>query len=123
MNEFFEGIDGKVEETIPLTNIRIEVPPELRARELELDSKQIKLIQSIISRYKTRSSVKELILDEVKYAQEKKDTVRLYLSEWEYILERLTEKSQMKGTRNKEGILDLADVIEKFIRVEKKRKF
>lgn len=123
MNEFFEGIDGKVEETIPFTNIRIEVPPELRARELELDSKQIKLIQSIISRYKTRSSVKELILDEVKYAQEKKDTVRLYLSEWEYILERLTEKSQMKGTRNKEGILDLADVIEKFIRVEKKRKF
>jgi predicted metal-dependent hydrolase len=123
MNEFFKDIDGKVEETIPFTNIRIELPEELRARELELDSKQIKLIQSIISRFKTRSSVKELILDEVKYAQEEKDSVRLYLREWEFTLERLNEKAQMKGTRNKEGILDLADVIEKFIRVEKKKKF
>ena len=123
MNEFFEGIDGKVEETTTFTNIRIEVPQELRARELELDSKQIKLIQSIISRFKTRSSVKELILDEVKYAQEKKDSVLLYLSEWEFTLERLNEKAQMKGTRNKEGILDLANVIEKFVRLEKKKKF
>lgn len=121
MNEFFKDIDGKVEETTSFTNIRLEVPKELRARELELEAPQVKMIQSIISRFKTRSSVKELILDEVKYAQEKKDSVRLYLREWEFTLERLNEKAQMKGTRNKEGILDLADVIEKFIRKEKKK--
>lgn len=123
MNEFFKDIDGKVEETIPFTNIIIEVPLELRARELELKPSQLKMIQSIISRFKTRSSIKELILDEVKYAQAEKESVRLYLSEWEFTLERLNEKAQMKGARNKEGILDLADIIEKFIRLQKKKKF
>jgi hypothetical protein len=86
----------------------------------ELEPKQLKLVQSIVSRFRTRSSVKEMVLDEVKYASEKKDSVGLYKREWKFVVEALQQKYETKGARNKEEIEYLLRVLNRAISMDMK---
>lgn len=86
----------------------------------EFEAKQAKLVQSIVSRFKTRNSIKELIVDELKYAQEKKDTIGLYKREWEFVLNCLKEKVEQKGIRNREEIDYLIRILSRSIKMDMK---
>lgn len=86
----------------------------------ELESSQLKLVQSIVSRFRTRSSVKEMVLDEVRYASEKKDSVGLYKREWKFVVEALQQKYETKGARNKEEIEYLLRVLNRAIAMDMK---
>lgn len=86
----------------------------------ELEEGQMKLIKSIVSRFRTRSAAKEMVVDEVSYALENKDIVGLYKREWKFIVEALKQKFDKKGTRNKEEIEYLIRVLERDIAMEMK---
>lgn len=86
----------------------------------ELEPAQLKLVQSIVSRFRTRSSVKEMVLDEVRYASEKKDSVGLYKREWKFVVEALQQKFETKGARNKEEIEYLLRVLNRAIAMDMK---
>lgn len=86
----------------------------------EFEAKQAKLIQTIVSRFKTRNSIKELVVDELKYAQEKKDNIGLYKREWEFVLNCLKEKVEQKGIRNREEIDYLIRTLSRSIKMDMK---
>ena len=86
----------------------------------ELEPTHLKLVQSIVSRFRTRSSVKEMVLDEVRYASEKKDSVGLYKREWKFVVDVLQQKYETKGARNKEEIEYLLRVLNRAISMDMK---
>lgn len=86
----------------------------------ELEQAHLKLVQSIVTRFRTRSSVKEMVLDEVRYASEKKDSVGLYKREWKFVVEVLQQKYETKGARNKEELEYLIRVLKRAISMDMK---
>lgn len=83
-----------------------------------LETSQVKLINSIVRRVKTRSSIKEMITTEMSYAADNKDSVGLYDYEWDFVVKSLTEKVEAKGTRNKDEINHLIKILKIFIKKE-----
>lgn len=82
----------------------------------KLEPLQLKIISNVMRNYKTRASIKEMITDEIKYASEHKDEVGMFRYEWQYVVDRLTEKLQAKRIQNREEIEHLIKILTIFIK-------
>lgn len=89
-----------------------------RAYWKQLEPDQVKLVNSIVKRSKTRSSTKEMITSEIDYASKNKEDIGLYKKEWELVVNILKDKVEMKGTRNKDEIHYLIRILSSFIKKE-----
>ena len=84
----------------------------------ELESLQLKLLISVMRTDKTRKSIKEMIMDELKYATQHEDEVGLFKREWLYLVQKLQDKLEGKRVRNREEIEHLIKVLSNSIKRE-----